>query len=205
MAIALGELAVRFGCELRGDPDLTVDHVAPLSDSGPGALSFLANAKLAAQLPATRAAAVVLDPKTAAACPAAVLITTNPHALFARIATLLYPPPPLRPGTHPSAIVEPGAAIDSSAEVAALAVIGAGAEIGARCLIGPGCIVGSGVRIGSDSRLVARVTLAPGVGRRPTRARASRGCHRRRRFPDSHARARALAQGAADRWCRDWR
>src|SRR5579871_6806783 len=112
MAIALGELAVRFGCELRGDPELTVDHVAPLSAAGPGALSFLANAKLVSQLPATRAAAVVLEPKTAAACPAAVLITANPHALFARIATLLHPPPPLRPGIHPSAIIEPGARVD---------------------------------------------------------------------------------------------
>jgi len=28
MSFALGELAVRFGCELRGDPELRVAHVA---------------------------------------------------------------------------------------------------------------------------------------------------------------------------------
>ena len=56
MGIALGELAVRFGCELSGDPDLVVDHVAPLLSAGPGALSFLANPRLASQLAATRAA-----------------------------------------------------------------------------------------------------------------------------------------------------
>jgi len=69
MGIALGELAVRFGCQLSGDPDVMVDHVAPLQSAGPGALSFLANPRLASQLSATRASAVVLEPRSAAACP----------------------------------------------------------------------------------------------------------------------------------------
>jgi UDP-3-O-[3-hydroxymyristoyl] glucosamine N-acyltransferase len=163
MAIALGELAVRFGCELRGDPDVAVDHVAPLSSAGPGAISFLANPRLAAQLNTARATAVVLDPANAVACPAAVLITAYPHALYARIAALLYPAPPLRAGAHSSAIIDPSAQIDPSAEVGALAVIGAEARIGPRCLIGPGSIVGRGVQLGADSRLIARVTLEWGV------------------------------------------
>ena len=35
MGIALGELAVRFGCQLSGDPDVVVDHVAPLQSAAP--------------------------------------------------------------------------------------------------------------------------------------------------------------------------
>lgn len=163
MAIALGELAVRFGCELRGDPDVAVDHVAPLSSAGAGAISFLANPRLAGQLTGSRATAVVLDPANAAACPAAVLITAYPHALYARIAALLYPAPPLRPGVHPNAIVEPSAQIDASAEVGPLTVIGAEARIGPRCLIAAGCILGRGVQLGADTRLAARVTLEWGV------------------------------------------
>ncbi len=163
MAIALGELAVRFGCELRGDPDVAVDHVAALSSAGSGAISFLANPRLAAQLATTRATAVVLDPANAAACPAAVLITAYPHALYARIAALLYPAPPLRPGVHPSAIVDPSAQIDASAEVGPLTAIGAQVRIGPRCLIGPGCILDRGVQLGADTRLVSRVTLEWGV------------------------------------------
>jgi UDP-3-O-[3-hydroxymyristoyl] glucosamine N-acyltransferase len=92
-----------------------------------------------------------------------VLITPNPHALFARIAVLLHPLPPLHPGVHPSAVVAEGAQIDPSAEVGALAVVAAGAHIGPRCLVGPGCIIGSEVRIGADSRLSARVSLERGV------------------------------------------
>ncbi|MGH8230596.1 MAG: UDP-3-O-(3-hydroxymyristoyl)glucosamine N-acyltransferase [Steroidobacteraceae bacterium] len=163
MGIALGELAVRFGCELAGDPAATVDHVAPLQSAGPGALSFLANPRLASQLAATRATAVVLEPGLAAASPVAALLAPNPHALFARIATLIYPAPPLRPGIHPSAIVDPQAQIHDSCEVGPYALIAAGAHIGPRCLIGPACHIGPGVRLGADCRLLGRVTLAHGV------------------------------------------
>src|ERR1019366_4239259 len=176
MSIALGELAVRFGCELRGDPDVHIDAVAPLSSAGPGTLSFLSNPKLAWQLAQTRASAVVLDARSAASCPAPALISPNPHALFARIAGLLYPEPPLRPGVHPSAVVDEAAEIDASAEVGAHGVIGAGA------VIHPGSVIGAdgfgyaregaswlkvprigAVRIGDDVEIGANATNDPGA------------------------------------------
>jgi UDP-3-O-[3-hydroxymyristoyl] glucosamine N-acyltransferase len=163
MGIALGELAVRFGCQLSGDPDVVVDHVAPLQSAGPGALSYLANPRLASQLAATRASAVVLEPRSRAASPVAALIAANPHALFARIAGLLHPPPPLRPGIHPTAIIDARAQVDASCEIGPYAVIGADVVIGPRCVIGPACVVGAGAHIGSDSRLLGRVTLEHGV------------------------------------------
>jgi UDP-3-O-[3-hydroxymyristoyl] glucosamine N-acyltransferase len=163
MGIALGELAVRFGCELSGDPDALVDHVAPLLSAGPGALTFLANPRLAPQLSAVRATAVVLEARSAAACPVAALITPNPHALFARIADLIHPPPPLRPGIHPTAHNDARARIDEGCEIGPFAVVGPDADIGARCLIGPACLIGQGVRLGADCRLLARVTLEHGV------------------------------------------
>jgi hypothetical protein len=48
--VSLGQLAVRFGCGLRGDPDRAVDSVATLA-GGPGSLGFLANPALLAVLP----------------------------------------------------------------------------------------------------------------------------------------------------------
>lgn len=163
MGIALGELAVRFGCDLRGDPDTRIDHVAPLESAGPGALSFLANPKLLATLASTRAAAVVLEPRSLEHCPVAALISANPHALFARIAGLIYPLPPLQPGVHATAIVDSSARVDPSAQVAAYAVIAANARIGARCLIGPATLIGTGAQLGADCRLIARVTVEAGV------------------------------------------
>jgi UDP-3-O-[3-hydroxymyristoyl] glucosamine N-acyltransferase len=168
MTVSLGELAVRFGCELRGDPQVTVDSVAALTTAGPRAITFLANPKYVAQLSGTRAGAVILDPKSADASPVPVLVAANPHATYARVATLLHPEPPLNPGTHPSAVVSAGATIEPDAEIAAQAFIGTGARIGARCFIGPGCVVDRGAEIGDDTRLSARVVIGHHVriGRR---------------------------------------
>jgi len=168
MTMTLGELAVRFGCELRGDPAATVDSVAALSQAEPRSITFLANPKYVAQLAGTRAGAVILDAKSAADSPVPVLIAANPHATYARVATLLHPDPPLHPGIHPAATVAAGATIDPSAEISAQAYVGEGAQIGARCFIGPGTVVERGAIIGDDSRLVARVFIGHHVvfGRR---------------------------------------
>src|ERR1041384_8191747 len=135
MTVTLGELAVRFGCELCGDPAATVDSVAALSQAGPRSISFLANPKYVAQLAETRAGAVILDAKSAAQSPLPSLVVGNPHATFARIAAVLHPDPPLNPGVHPAATVASTARIDAGSEIAAGAFVGDGARIGARCFV----------------------------------------------------------------------
>lgn len=155
----LAELAVRFGCELRGDPDVEIRRVAALSAGQPDAISFLAHARNRAQLRDTRAGAVIVDAASAADCPVPALVAANPHACFARIAALLHPEPRRPAGRHPTAVVAADAQIDPSAHVGAHCVIGAGARIGPRCVIGPGCILEDGVVLGADVQLVARVTL----------------------------------------------
>ncbi|MHB1816320.1 MAG: UDP-3-O-(3-hydroxymyristoyl)glucosamine N-acyltransferase, partial [Steroidobacteraceae bacterium] len=163
MSVSIGELAVRFGCELRGDPRLTVERVATLASADARAVAFIANPRYRAQLAATRAGVVVLEAASAAACPVAALICVNPHATFARICALLHPEPLGPSGIHPSALVSPDARVDPSAHVGPLSVIGAGAVVGARAYIGPQCLLESGVLIGEDVRLVGRVTLCRGV------------------------------------------
>ena len=59
---SLGELAVRFGLELRGDPALRVSHVATLARAAEGSLSFLANSRYRKHLGGTHATAVVVAP-----------------------------------------------------------------------------------------------------------------------------------------------
>ena len=161
--LTLGEIAVRFGCELRGDPSAQIENVGTLAEADARAVAFLANSKYRSQLAQTCAAAVILDPASAAACPVAVLITDHPHPVFARVAAELHPAPRTLPGVHASAVVAPTAHIDPSASIGALAVIGERVRIGARAVVGPGCVVGDDVEIGDDTRLVARVTLCRGV------------------------------------------
>lgn len=159
MSLTLGELAVRFGCELRGDPSIRIERVATLSNAAPGALAFLANPQYRRQLESTRASVVVLTAADAAQCSVPALIHRDPYATFARIAALLYPEASIAPGIHASAVIDASAQIDPSASVGALVVIGAGVRIGARAFIGPGSILSEGVTVGADTRLSARVTL----------------------------------------------
>jgi len=163
MSVSLGELAVRFGCELRGDPDTRVERVAALGNADARSIAFLANPRYRAQLAATRAGAVVLSGASAEECPSAVLLCDNPYATFARIATILHPLAPPEPGVHASAVVAASARIDPSAQVGAYTIIGPKVVVGARAFIGPYCSLEEGVSLAADVRLVARVTLCRAV------------------------------------------
>jgi UDP-3-O-[3-hydroxymyristoyl] glucosamine N-acyltransferase len=159
----LGELAVRFGLKLAGEPGLKVRSVATLSRAGLGSLSFLANSRYRRQLETTQATAVLLNADDAAHCPVAALIDPNPYLAYARIASLIHPETSPKPGIHPSAVVASGALVAPSASIGPLAVIEQDVRIGERVSVGPGCIVQRGASVGDDSKLVSQVTLYPGV------------------------------------------
>jgi UDP-3-O-[3-hydroxymyristoyl] glucosamine N-acyltransferase len=163
MQTSLGELATRFGCELVGDPDSAVTHVATLANAGPLSLSFLANPAYRAELEATRAGAVVLRPDDVEVCPVPVLISRDPYETYARIASVLHPPASFPSGIHESATVSGSATVSAGAHVAARAVIGDGAFVADGASIGPGAVVGPRCRVGESTRLHANVTLVEDV------------------------------------------
>jgi UDP-3-O-[3-hydroxymyristoyl] glucosamine N-acyltransferase len=163
MSITLGEIAARYGCELRGDPDSRVSHVATLSGAGSESISFLANKAYRRQLETTAASAVILSAEYVDACPTAALVAQNPYAVYARVATELHPPFPLVPGVDALASVGEGCTIAESCQVAPGAVIEEGVTLGDRVSIGPNCVVGRNSMIGDDTRLVANVTVCHGV------------------------------------------
>lgn len=157
--ISLGELAVRFGCALKGDPHAMVNHVATLQSASSDAVAFLVNAKYKTHLATTQAGVVVVDEAVAAESPVPALIAKNPYLTYAQIASLLHPLPHYPEGVHPSAVVDATAIIDPSVHIAANAVIGAGCQIAARSQVGPGCVLGERVTLGADTRLMANVTV----------------------------------------------
>lgn len=163
MAVSIGELAVRFGCELRGDPDTLVERVGTLANADERSVAFLSESRNKRELSATRAAVVVLSPAFLDACPTAALISDNPRAIFARITTLLHPAPEPAPGAHSSAVVSAGARIDPTSHIGALAIVSDGAVIGPRVYVGPQCVIEEDVTVAEDVRLVASVTLCRGV------------------------------------------
>ncbi len=160
-SLTLGQLALRFGCSLRGDPSRVIESVAGL-DGGEQALGFLVNPSMLPALRVTRLGAIVLPARHAADCPVDALLHPNPHATFARIAALLHPPAPATPGIHPTATVHADAHVDPGAAIGPYVLVGEGARIGARCQLAAQVIVGAGAQIGADTRLLERSSVLAG-------------------------------------------
>jgi len=167
-ALRLADIVARVGGELVGDPDVTVRRVAPLHTAGPDDLTFLAQPKYRAQLRETRAAAVVIGRAERDATRLPRIICDDPYLYFARVAQLFAPDDAVRPGVHPSAVVEADASVPASASIGPGAYVGTRARLGERVVVGPGCHVGAGVELGDDSRLHALVSIYAGcrIGRR---------------------------------------
>ncbi len=163
MGVSLGLLAVRYGCQLRGDPDRIVERVATLARADDRSVTFLANSSYRSQLAGTRAAAVILAPADAAGCEVPVLVTPDPYVVYARVAADLHPAVPVQPGVHPSAVLGPGTTVPSSCEVGPGVVLGAGVVLGERVVLGPRTVLGDRVVIGSDTRLMPGVTVCADV------------------------------------------
>lgn len=161
--LPLGELAVRLGCELDGDPDTLISGVATLQDAGSGELSFFANTAYRRALAGTAASAVVISPDHATDCPVARLIHPNPYATYARAAALLHPVHRFPAGVHATAVIESDAQIAESASIGPHVFIESGVHVGAGARIGPGCVLMHGSHVGEGCTLVARVTLCTGV------------------------------------------
>ena len=163
MTATLQTIADQFGCEVRGAGDHVVTHVAPLGKAGGDALSFLANPKFVSQLPQTRAGAVILTAEHAQACPVNCLVTDNPYATYARVADMLHPMAPVRPGIHPSAVIGDGVKIDAAAAAGPLCVVEPGAVIEAGAAIGAGSFIGADAHIGAHTRIAPNVTVGERV------------------------------------------
>ncbi|MCH9026960.1 MAG: UDP-3-O-(3-hydroxymyristoyl)glucosamine N-acyltransferase [Proteobacteria bacterium] len=159
MTTTLGELAVRYGCTVEGDPDVRISRVGTLLNAAGEAISFLANPAYRKQLAATHAAAVILAPEDAAQCPVSCLITDNPYALYARVAADLNPSSEAPPGVHASAVVGEDAEIASGVRISANVCIGSGVRLAQGVFIGPGCVIGDRCELGANARLTANVTL----------------------------------------------
>lgn len=163
MAISLGELAERFGCELIGDAGAQVERLGTLATAGPDALTFLASDAYRKQLPSTKAAAVILKAADAPDCPVAALVSDDPYASYARMAAVVCPPPAYAPGIHATAVVAESAEVAASAHVAANAVVEDNAVIGDNVYVGPGAVIGPNCILGNDCRVLANATLVRDV------------------------------------------
>jgi UDP-3-O-[3-hydroxymyristoyl] glucosamine N-acyltransferase len=140
----LGELAIRLGAELRGDPDIEVTGVKGIEEAGPSDITFVANPKYAGLARTTHAAAIIVEPEFQEISTTTLRIK-NPYFAFSRALGLFYQAPHYAPGIHATAVVDPSA------------TVGKGTHIGPYAVIGPNVVVGP------NATILAHVVLYPGV------------------------------------------
>ena len=157
VSLSLADIAARLGGDVLGDPQTLIRQVATLLSAGEGEIGFLANLKYKNQLLTTRAAAVIVSPDFADAVDLPRIVTRNPYAYYARLATLLNPPQRQDSGIHPTAHsaspLPPGVSVGPNAS------IGVDVILGEDVVIHAGCVIADGVKIGAGSVLFPNVSV----------------------------------------------
>ena len=155
----LGDAAEALGLAFRGDPSLTLDRLAPISQAGVGDLSFIAQKKFAKSLLASEATAVICPEAWVGEFSGAVLFSDDPYADFAR-ATRLFDNRPVSTGrVDGGAVIAKTAQLGANVTVDAGAVIADGASIGDNAWVGPNVWVGDRAKVGSGTQLRAGVAI----------------------------------------------
>jgi UDP-3-O-[3-hydroxymyristoyl] glucosamine N-acyltransferase len=178
MTLTLAQLAEKIGATLHGEGERPVRGCAPIENAGPDEITFLVNPRYARYLESTKAAAVIVDRKTA--CPGSVtrLVADNPYFAFRNALIELHGfrqhPKVMgagedgisqRASVHESASIGAGTRVHANAVIEAGAVVGSdcviypGVYIGAHSTIGDGCMLFPGVVVYERCRLGDRVTL----------------------------------------------
>jgi UDP-3-O-[3-hydroxymyristoyl] glucosamine N-acyltransferase len=153
-----GELAEKFGLELRGNPKTMVNGVAPIADARPGQIAFYSteqNSNAFKILPVsvlenTRASVILLQPEMVSHAPAGatLLLCASPRGEIVKVLGEIYREPPRR-GISGDAYVEHGVFFRNrrSVYVGQFATIERGTVIEPDVKIYPNTYIGKNVTI----------------------------------------------------------
>jgi len=142
-----------------GDPNLMVERLSGLNESGPGCLSFLAHSKYQSQLGKVKNAALLVTAEEVRKdLPITFLVVPDPKRSFVQLASHLFKKNFL-PGISPLAQVSPNAEISPEAFIGPFVVVEKGARIGKGAAIHAFAYVGESVDIGDFTSIHPHVVL----------------------------------------------
>jgi UDP-3-O-[3-hydroxymyristoyl] glucosamine N-acyltransferase len=155
----LGELAKHVSGQVRGDASCMVESVATLLHADNTQISFLTNPSYRKQLASSKAGAVIMSSADAEDCAINAIVSKNPYAAYAKIASLLSPAEKYSPSIDSAAHIAVDVIINKAVSIAAGVVIESGVTLADSVRIGPGCVLQKNVKIGAHSVLTANVTV----------------------------------------------
>ena len=164
MAASVRALAESVRGRVVGDPETSIHAARPITEAGPGDLTFLADDRYQAMLAASAASAVLIGSGFAIPEPTerpstmTFIVVDDPRAAFMAIHAALRGVAAAREyGIDPRAVVSPSATIGAEAAIHAFATVADDA------VIGDGCTIGAGTHVGPRCRLADGVTLHSNV------------------------------------------
>ena len=163
MEMTVAEIAGLVGAKADGDLSAVVSGVAPISEAGPGHITFLGNRRYERHL-ATTGATVIIVPEEYAGSPAiagkTVILAANAPVAFAKVLGLFESSSaPLAVGVHPSAHVADTAVLGEGVAVGPCATVMDGVTIGKDSVIHPGVYIGPDATVGSGTTIYANATV----------------------------------------------
>ena len=157
MKMMLVEIASLINGEIAAGDTIEITGITNIDDAGPGDITFAVPPHL--EKAAKCKAAAVIIPDTAEEFSKPAIRVTNPRMALTTLLNLFTPKPNVKPGIHPSAVVNASARLGTNVAVMAQAVIDDNAVIGDNTIIYPHTYIGRDVAIGSDSLIYPNVTI----------------------------------------------
>lgn len=162
MPYTVRELAELVHGRVIGDAQTVISAARPLSEAGPGDVTFVADDKHARQLVSCRASAVVMKPGSG--CVGQTVIeVSDPLEAFLTIFQHLYGSPPrAATGIDPRACLAPSVRLGKDVTIQAGAVIGEGTTLGSGCRIHANVVIGSRCTLGDEVTIYPNAVIYDG-------------------------------------------
>jgi len=165
LRLTAAEIARAIQGRVEGDAAVIITGLAPIDQTRPGDLTFVAQPRYFSYIAKTPAAAVLVDANysESPANGVALIRVANPYFAFLQIAKNFFQPPLPRAGVHPTAIIGENVRLGENVVVGPFAVIEPECEIGNATRIGALCCLGRGAQLGNRVMLFPQVYIAHGV------------------------------------------
>jgi len=159
--LSLEEIAKIAGAKIHSceDNNKKFVGVAPIDSASTEEVTFLSNRKYSSELMQSSAGACIMSTETLDKAPEGmdILVSDNPYASYAKIATAFYPV------QNDNGNISEKAYIADSAEIGKNCNIEAGAFIGDNVVIGDDCYIGSGACINDNVKVGNNCSIRHGV------------------------------------------
>jgi UDP-3-O-[3-hydroxymyristoyl] glucosamine N-acyltransferase len=163
MGATVRELAELVGGQVIGDAATVISSAQPITDAGPGDITFAEGPRNAQKLFGCRASAAIV-PEDMPSNGIAFIVVANPLRAFTTVLTHLRGIRQQRPtGIHEKSWISPSARLGADATVYPGVFVADDVTIGDRTVLYPGVYVGHGSRLGDDVVLWPNVVLYPGT------------------------------------------